>query len=592
MKKLYIWIVCLVSLTSCQSVFDLDNDGRLTREQIFSDYTLTKAYLNKCYVLMPNYNGIRYNGNFLDAYTDNAYDSNDVKDGNPYKYYSGVLSSTNHGLIDNLYSQSWEAIRKCNVFLENIDQASDMQVETDRDKWKGEALTMRAYLYWNLVKRYGPMPILKKEIPLDYDYSQDVRPSFYESVKAIIEDCDEAIGQPNLPWRLSIASDRGYMHKALAVAIKSEAILYAASPFWDPQREHAVEAAAITKECLTLLEQHGYELYNPAETANSLAAFSNYQRYFLLEPEMSENPTDRETIFGDRTGRVGEVWKSHGFPSTAVPNTDKAGNCPSQELVDAYETIDGEPVLNPLKPYLDEAHLQPNYNTNNKVYSPETPYEKRDPRFYSTVFHNGSVLNLKTQKGEIYTYVGENTNVPNGNAAISETSERNTRTGYYIRKYVHFESVKNNNKDGYFRIFRMAEMYLNYAEAEFYANGVTQAAVDAVNKVRERVDMPALPYGMATDVFESRLRNERRVEFAYEDHRFYDVRRWNILSQTEKSATGMKILKTDDGSFIYNRVQIRNTPEMSEDRYLIRPIPFDQENIYKQYGVDFQNPGW
>lgn len=594
MKRLYISAILLFSLltTGCQSVFDLDNDGRLTREQIFSDYTLTKAYLNKCYILMPNYNGIRYNSNFLEAYTDDAYDSNDVKNGNPYKYYTGLLTSSNHALIDNLYSQSWETIRKCNVFLENIDDATNMTIESDRNKWKGEALTMRAYVYWNLVKRYGSMPVLKQELAIEHDYSKDIRPSFYECVKAILEDCDEAIAQPDLPWRLSVGSDRGYMHKALAVAIKSEAILYAASPQWDPEKQHAAEAARITRECLDLLKEHGYALYNPTVDKNSLAAFSNYQRYFLLEPEMSETPTDKETIFADRTGRVGEVWKSHGFPTSAMANTDKAGNCPTQELVDAYETSDGIPVLNLSVPYADEAHLIPDYNPENKTYNPEKPYENRDPRFYSTVFHDGSLRNLKTEKEEIRTYIGEDASVPNGNAAISATSERNTRTGYYLRKYVHFESAKNNNKDGYFRIFRLAEMYLNYAEAEFYANGVTRSAVDAINEIRARVDMLPISYSISRTDFEKRLRNERRVELAYEDHRFYDVRRWKILNETEKTATGMQITKMKDGSLAYKRIQIRNTPDMAADKYLIRPVPFEQQNIYKQYGVEFQNPGW
>lgn len=594
MKKTYLSAILIFGLltTGCQGVFDLDNDGRITREQIFADYTLTKAYLNKCYILMPNFNGIRYNSNFLDAYTDNVYDSNDVKNGNPYKYYTGLMSSSSHGIIDDIYSKSWETIRKCNVFLENIDNATNMTIESDRNKWKGEALTMRAYVYWNLVKRYGSIPVIKKELAIEHDYSKDVRPPFYDCVKAIIADCDEAIAQPDLPWRLSVGSDRGYMHKALAVAIKSEAILYAASPLWDPEKKHAAEAASMTKECLDLLKEHGYALYNPAVDKNSLAAFGNYQRYFLLEPEMSESPTDKETIFADRNGRVGEVWKTNGFPTSAMANTDKAGNCPTQELVDAYETVDGVPVLDPANPYADEAHLIPNYNPANKTYNPEKPYENRDPRFYSCVFHDNSIRNLKTQKEIIRTYIGEDETVPNGNAAISGTSERNTRTGYYLRKYVHFESVKNNNKDGYFRIFRMAEMYLNYAEAEFYAHGATNQAIDAVNEIRTRAGIKPLAYGINASQFEKRLRNERRVEFAYEDHRFYDVRRWKILEETEKSVTGMEITLKKDGSLAYKRIQIRNTPDMAMEKYLIRPLPFDQQNIYKQYGVDFQNPGW
>ncbi|MDR0566698.1 MAG: RagB/SusD family nutrient uptake outer membrane protein [Prevotellaceae bacterium] len=195
----------------------------------------------------------------------------------------------------------------------------------------------------------------------------------------------------------------------------------------------------------------------------------------------------------------------------------------------------------------------------------------------------------------VETYVG-------GNCGISDnTSEiRRTRTGYYLRKFNSAVSETGNNDDGYFKIFRLAELYLNFAEAAYNASTPEQkygdlSATDAVNAVRARADMPPLPAGLSKDAFEERYRNERRVELAFEEHRFFDVRRWKILSETDRGVHGMRITMKNppaDSTFVYEPVPMV-TRQTYADKYLLYPIPQTEVNKMLQYtGTSWQNPGW
>ncbi len=585
MNKIYLILILGAGLlfSACSDLIESADDGRLTYDQIFSDLKLTSGYLNQCYAYIPTM-GMGYaNNSFLATYTDEAHDADAVQGGNIANYYAGTSTSKSFpieaGGNNNTYVEMYTGIRKCNVFIENIDKAT-FDHPTFKKQFKAEAYALRAFYFWHLIKRMGPMPIIREDLPATFDYSTLKRPSFYECVKAIVEDCDKALAIDEFPWRINTNTSAGAMSKSLCVAIKSQAMLFAASPLWNGGQNYWAEAAVVTKDALDNLLAKNYELYKP--TTSTVKAFSNYQRYFLQVPDLAENPTDKETIYAQK-GQVGAVWQQHGIPFIST-DVIKAGTCPSQELVDAYETLNGMPVLDPANPYTDADHLQPNYYSANTQYNPAKPYENRDSRLFSSIYCNGVNYNLATNTQVVETFV-------NGNSGISETDRRFTRTGYYMRKFVDYASNKTANKDGYWRYFRLAEMYLNYAEAEFYANGVTTAAVEALNQTRKRAGLPELTTSISATEFEQRLRNERRVEFAFEEHRYFDVRRWKIQSQTEGLVTGMKITRIALNTYTYNRIVVSRRPVTSE-KYLMWPIPFAEELKFKNFGVSFQNPGW
>ncbi|MEC3878804.1 RagB/SusD family nutrient uptake outer membrane protein [Parapedobacter sp. 10938] len=198
----------------------------------------------------------------------------------------------------------------------------------------------------------------------------------------------------------------------------------------------------------------------------------------------------------------------------------------------------------------------------------------------------------------VQTFVG-------GNSGISSdvTQTRFTRTGYYLRKFNNYKSGINTDQDGLMKIFRLGELYLNFAEAAYQSVGPDAqveskasgagalSAREAVNIIRARADMPALPPGLNAEEFEVRYRNERRVELAFEEHRFFDVRRWKILNETDKFVTGMRIVKDGD-DYEYNRIKLqdRNT---HTDKYLLQPINQSEVSKMASYtGEDWQNPGW
>lgn len=579
-KIIYILIAISALTTSCEDAFDYQADGLITYDEIFSDFTLTGQYYTTCYSYMPGLSTGGGGSTFIASYTDEAQDAQDVVAGNStLSYYEGDMNSNNNLLKSSLYNDMWEGIRSCNVFLANIDDVPYFNVETYRGQWKAEVYLLRAYYYLQLIKRYGPMPIYTDPIDVNFDFSTMERPTFYENVQQILADCDAAIAQPELFFRVVSGVQDKEMTLGVAYAIKSEAMLFAASPLWNDGNNYWEEALTVTKEAMDNLESAGFGLYNPASLNNS-DLYSKYQEYFLTASEGVENPANEiETIKG--TSRM-TLWSNYGIPFKA--DVLKAGISPSQELVDAYETIDGVPVLDPDMPYLDDEHLQPNYNTENTLYDPENPYENRDPRLFSTIICNGNYNNLSNDSDQVETFVG-------GNAEISTTSNQYTRTGYYLRKWINYDSKDNYNVDGYWHDYRMAEIYLNFAEANFYAKGaVTTEALAAVNLIRSRAGMPDIPSSISPEEFEMKLRNERRIELAFEGHRYYDLRRWKTQSEYEGIVTGMKITKNGD-DFDYERVVVQER-DVTDEKYLMWPIPLTEQNKYSALGVDFQNYGW
>ncbi|WP_366184325.1 RagB/SusD family nutrient uptake outer membrane protein [Flavobacterium ovatum] len=568
--------------TSCNDTFDYGEDNRVSYDYIFSDYGGTGDYVNTCMSHIPalaNWRG----GNFLAAFTDEGQDGSSSKQASAqWKYYDGQMTSSNN-FMGNIYDGMYEGIRNCNIYLTNYNPDIYYKLPELRGIWKGNVLLTRAFYKWLLVKHYGPLPMNNEIYSLDHDYSKDVRPSYANCVESIIADIDSAMLEDDLPWSVNNNDNEGTLTKGFAMALKSQVALYGAS-------NNAIEwsqAATITKDCLTALKSHNYSIYKVATNAyQNAGSLNSYQDMFLIHPALSSNRINTEYIYNPN-GTL-NLWQKYGLPMNASNGVTTSGFCPSQELVDAYETSDGVPILNQKTPYLDNEHLQPNYNpaalkANGGLYDPESPYQNRDPRLHATIICNGDNFDLTNGNKPVETYVG-------GNNGFSTNNEQYTNTGYYLRKFSHWGSNKNVNKDGTWPYFRLAEMYLNFAEASFEANGVNSEAKSAIDAVRDRVDMPALPTGLSPEDFRLRLRNERRVEFAFEEERYFDLRRWNIQNEKEGIITGMKITKVNS-DLSYERVVVQKR-NVTEPKYRVMPIPRNEELRYAKYGISWQNEGW
>jgi hypothetical protein len=630
----------LLLACSCSDVLDMAPDGKLSLDEVFADNDRTAAYLNACYAYIPGEGCSTYFVSRAPSiWTDEAWDVD--AEAEPWitsgRLYNGDASASNHPIIytgtmggsytvnannGNYWNLCWQGIRKCAMFLSRIETAT-VTNETDRNRWRAEAHLLRAYYYHILLKWFGcGMPIEETPYSLDFDYSTLVKASYKETVDLIVRDCDVALASSELPWRITSAAERYRFTKGMAELLKSRMILMAASPLYNEGNDYWTEAYNITKTSLNNLRSNGYELYSKVnfpqaykhENAffypdgsqpNDYAAL--YNEYFCSDQEWSASPVDKETIYStnavqDRAYHIDGIGSQYGY---------KTGTCPSQELVDSYEMANGEPVLDLENPYKDITHLTPNINPKSG-YSEQNPYINRDPRFYASIYYNGSkrncfwpfdetvgsIENYPASKGirtrVIATWDGE------PQTGISPTARTKTRTGYYLRKFMHPLA----GDDGAYteiilarpKVMRFAEAILNFAEAALEA-GHEDEARDAVNEIRTRVGMPALPANLNNSQLRLRIRNERRIEFAMEGHRYFDVRRWHKpdenLEATDRWITAMWITRNNNGSYSYRRGPVSKERLCYTNKFLWIPLPMNEVNkMLPLTGNNWQNPGW
>lgn len=576
----YIFISSFL-LLSCSDMLDIQKDGRISYEDIFNNRDATRGYLNSCFEdlssITPNFD--------ITSYCDETQNAEFTKADSPYAgWYNGQATSIWFPVpTSTVWTSLFQGIRKCNVFISNIHDADIQATDEELANWKAQALTLRALYYFQLIKRYGGVPIILEPIDVGADLSNIQRASFNECISQILKDCDDALTVPSSTFRLYNGSlNAGMMTRAVCYAIKSEAIIYAVSPLWDDGTYTWNDALEITKQAIDSMNpdptRARYTLYSKVPSSD--VAQNTYALFHLTPADIARQ--DKETIL--QLGTKLQIWKYAGMPDMA--DVISAGPNPTQDLVDSYEMINGEaPILG----YSDVDRLSPIIN-HNSGYDPLNPYVGRDPRFEASIYYNGAKQNLSGTEKYVETFV-------NGKAGIDITDFTHTSTGYYIRKFNRWNSSKNNDADGYIRLFRYAEILLNFAEASANAIGPETAyeglsAKNAIDLVRQRAGMPPFPTGLSKEDFLKKYRNERRIELAFEGHRFFDVRRWKLLNETDKFVTGMKITKKQDGTFSYERFKFENRKTFDNKYYL---FPLNQTEVNKTLGLtgnDWQNPGW
>ena len=639
-NRIYTIIACFLAtvIYSCSDVLNQAPDGKISLEEVFGDNDKTMYYLNTCY------SGINAKGCLYFFWSrgpvnwcDDSWDADDldVSWAASRRYYDGNASASdfpaNYNAGDSgnesvSWARSFQRIRNCAVFLQNIPNAK-VNSESDRSRWTAEAHILRAYYYSELLMWFGcSLPIIREPYTYDADFSKVERSSFHDVVEFIVEDCDAALACEELPWRITTDSEAMRMTKAVAWAIKSRMTLFAASPLYNDGNNYWEEAYSVNKAAVQALESNGYALYDKLNQAAvwgdekaylPTAASQYFNEYFCNSGAYAADPADKETIYQLRDGANLDLANVDGIGAILGYKT---GTCPSQELVDAFVTIDGQPVLDLAKPYLDEQHLKPNYNSSNTTYDKNNPYANRDPRFYATVYYNGSKRycnwsteaekksfeNLGQGKGENVRIIttwdayedaeGNIINSPEPLMGRSMTGRTPTRTGYFQRKFLHPNSgVEMRLNGARHKDYRLAEIYLNFAEAAMEA-GHTDEAITYVNKVRARAGMPGLPAGLSGENLRQRIHNERRVEFALEGNRYFDVRRWHKpdedLSATDRWITGAHITHMQDGTYKYERTILKER-QCYTNKWLKMPIPLTEVNNMRAItGEDWQNPGW
>lgn len=545
MKKILYKILQLVcTLTSITLIASCESDllnqvpkDSLTGETVWTDPQGATQFVNAIYGQMPsgfdrNYQGWAKGLYLLDGVTDDG----DV--GMPWTH-SNELQTGNFLPSGVPWGETWgdyySLVRKANMALENLGSLKD---EALRNRLMGEAYFLRGFIYHELLRLYGMpstgseptgVPLINKSLTLN-DNFQIPRAKYDEVVDFIIADLDKATSL--LPKKGAIEAGRAT--SGAANALKSRVLLYASR--WQ------ASADAANKVINT-----DYTLFN------------DYRTLFLTK-------NNNEIIFAKKFQAPDKVHfgVNNGFDVVNSPPSIRGGsdagwggNVPTQNFVDSYDMIDGKS------------------QATSPLYKASEPWANLDPRFEATVVHNGS-----TFRGRVIELFA-------GGADVTGRAE-DTKTGYILRKFHEEQYVlytKSSDQDWIF--IRYAEVLLNYAEAKNEASGPDATVYSAINAIRKRAGMPDLETGLSKDQMRAKIRNERRIELAFEEHRFFDIRRWKIAeSLLNGPLYGIKMTKSGN-TITYTRYAFENRGFPS--KLYVLPIP--QSEVDKNPAAK-QIAGW
>ncbi len=488
----------------------------------------------------------------LDQMGDNSINSST---GDSYRIFSSGNFGADLASVDAEWRSQYQGIRQCNVFLEKYNNATSVSQEK-RDQMAGEAKTIRAYMYMNLVCYFGDLPIVTK--PLNIDELYEPRNTRKEVIDFIIKELDEAAAM--MQAKPQTGATLGRLSKGAALAFKSRIALF------DSRWAEAEKAA---KEVMDLGVYSLYTTGNPDVDYNNL---------FNYKGKLS-NGANKETIVARMN--LTDVSMHNISRESQVPDQASRYN-PTKSLVDSYLCVDGLPI--------DKSPLY-------KEDSYAALFENRDPRMKQTILAPGAVWGGRKDGNPANT----NASIFTAPKFVSDKLGSVTITGYYFTKYVEVSTVSQVSKDqNDIHVMRLGEVLLNYAEARMEQGTLTQADLDlTINKLRDRVGMRHM---VLTELAQNGLdlrneiRRERRVELAREGQRWYDIIRWKQGALLAADVKGMKkslalvpaqvsnIAADADGYII-----VMTGRQFDENKHYLWPVPLNQIQRNPKLG---QNPGW
>ena len=579
MKRIKIFsavAVGLLALASCTDQMNYNEYYVYDRDYMTQEFGRVEGFLTTAYNEMDYDYGGYYSNALMASATDEseyAYNGNSIED-----LYNGALNPTNSHAT--FWTSSLKGIAYCNLFLDEFADEKFTNYEYNDDyaqqmfKYKNmrwEARFLRAYYYFRLVRQYNGAPLYCHNIPAD-DLNRLPMSSADKVFDFIKASCDSikdsiVVDYTNLgDMAITGQIETGRANQLAVLALKARAALYHASPLFNQNNEAELwhQAALATKELVDSAEKQGKAL---AATYDCLWAANNY----------TDKKATQEILFYRSVADANTLEKAN-FP-VGLEGCN-GGNCPTQDLVDAYE------MQSTGKGIKEE----------DSGYDAQNPYTGRDPRFELTICHNETKRWPNWASEPIYTYQGGANALPlNGG----------TPTGYYLKKLLNAAidtrpATANTMKHSWV-IFRMGEAYLNYAEAVFRyfksqgradAADATSAefpvsARELASKTRLRSKMKAIPAGMSNADFWAKYQNERRVELAFEGHRFWDVRRWKEGAKYFSKITEMHITKNEDGTYTYTPKTVNR---VWDEKFNFFPIP--QSDIMKNPNLDQSITGW
>lgn len=629
MKYKYLFFGLLLSFSSCDYL-DIVPDEVVKEEDTYETPDLVRDYLYSCYSFLPTNRHINNNAYWMMCGAETSFYRKELFS----SFNEGTYSPSNLHMTEETWSPIWEGIRRCYMFLGILDKAQGL-VELDKQHYRGEAKFLIAYYHFLSLRSYGPTCIIDHLYDPKLDVSEfPERSSYDEVVDFINSKLDEAF--PDLAQTYS-GKDYGRVTQAAVYALKSRMYLYAASPLFNGNsemysdfkskqdgrhlisQEYSVEkwktSAEVTKKAIDELEAMGYRLYDDSDAGvpdDERPGLSNPAQRRIRYSVMDFTRVNPEVVWADTREEGYYDIQNRSIPRQ--PNyyvyDGSGGIAPTLQTVEYFYTKNGLPIdRDTTFDYdgrFDIVEMPVNYDGNN--YSDVSNgtsiklHLNREPRFYANIgFHHGFY--------EITEYDGELTNDDPAKRVIIEelrNSDVHGRqnldlyysvTGYHNKKFVH----PAYNADGYINyplpLFRMAELYLNYAEALIEIGEDLETAKQYIDKVRLRAGIPTVDeawnnysddpgYQNTREGLREIVRQERLLELYLEGAKFFDIRRWKIAEKwLGVPDLGLNVSADDDAGFF----QIREVPltrAFHKGQYLM-PISINETNKLPQL---VQNP--
>lgn len=574
MKFKHILPLSTLALTLMVSCIDLNYSEVSTndKEWVYSMPTLVSGLVSNVYAHVL-YDLGQFDGAMKASATDEADYAISISD--IHRFYNGGWSPINP--FDQIWTNNYSGIAEANNFLEELDQIY-LSLEQYRynvsvrpyedlrkqfELYEYQVRFLRVYFYFELVRTYGDVPLITKV--LTNEEANDVtRTPYSEVFKFIIDECEAIADKLPVTYENEPNQEINRINRITVLALKAKTLLYQASPLFNTSNDKALwmKAAEANKAVIDFASISGVQLGKYA----NLSGEKSYANKEMIWIRGAGTPD---------TWRLNSV-ELYNFP-IGVEN-GQSGNCPTQSLVDAYEYQEGENI----NKSFGEVWAQ-----NTIDLSASNPYNELDPRFEMTVVKNGDMWPYYTGKA-VETFEG---------GANASPIYGATKTGYYLKKICDPDAnISTNNpspKRHNFILFRLGEFYLNYAEAIYNATGDAESAGnygmtanEAINILRDRSDINMPHFTGNNADFLDKYMKERMVELAFEDHRFWDVRRWLKGNEYFATINVAHLNKSANGNITLSREKIARG---WDNKYYLFPIPFTERQ--KNNKLD-QNPGW
>jgi hypothetical protein len=608
MKRISLLIsftITVLAFTACKKgYFDTVPKDLASIDIIFKDKIETENWLASVYSFLPDpWSTTTGSARYFAAFTEEL---------DPATPSIQATNTVSGATTVNIYNENYEGIRMANIFMANVENSETNLLKEPNgaaliQQYKGEARFLRAYFYWSMMKLYGPVVIVGDRLG-DYDDDYQVpRSSWSACIDYVLAEMNAARELVPEKHVTSTGADdlsqTGRITKLIIDAVKAQVLLYDASPLYNGNPDYAnfknfdgkqlmntsadpskwQLAATASKQAIDRALVLGKKIHRTTNADPFVAAFNSYRDLFLTG-------WSNEGIW-TRTINAYQTWENDAAPRAANGSATNSNLTPPQEFVDRFRMINGKRIDETGSTY-NPGGFTSTAKTGYYVAGTSNMYVNREPRFYNTITFNGATVPFVAKTGQTHVQFW-----PTGNSGNGNGSEiRYSRTGYLVRKNTNPNRNLSNNAGNVVRpamYIRLAELYLNYAEALNESSPGHADILTYLNDIRTRGGIPALPAGLSQAEMRKQIQWERSIELSYEGHRFYDVRRWKIANDTEGRQggdfTGMNVFAGENLTDPTYYVRTKTSARAWDNKFYIFPFQHWELNRNREL---VQAPGY